>query len=169
MPKLFLGKSQEWNGIGVIESEPEKTVMKNGAWFMMVNLTCRTRRGTFVTLRCMFLDDLASTFERQFRIGDIVYISGEVDEYRAGRGYDNFQIKNIINVLDYAFITDYRGQAEPLSQDKAEWLQACSDLFDKNAPMPTEDDAKHFQAIRDERAKQNIERRKVAGLPPPKK
>ena len=163
--RLLLGKAQEWNGIGVIESTPEKTILNNGKWFMMVNLRTRTKRGVYITVRCMFLDDIASTFEQQFRLNDVVYISGEIDEYRAGIGYDNFQIKNIVNVLDFAFWTDFRGLHEPLSQEKAEFLQHCSDLFDKTALPPTKEEIADYKKLHEERAKQNIERRNKAGIP----
>jgi len=155
---LFLGKTQSWNGFGTIKSAPEKTVKPNGEWFMMVNLFTRTSIGGFATIRCMFLKDIASTFESQFRLNDIVYLSGEIVEYRAGRGYTNYQIKNIVNVLDYAFWTDLFGQDQPLSEEKAMWLQRCSDLFDKNAPMPTAKEAVEFQRLHEERAQQNIDR-----------
>lgn len=162
--RLALGATQTWSGIGWIESPPEKMALK-GEWFMMVNFRTRIKSGSPVTLRCMFKGTIAATFEQQFRLRDVLYLTGEVDEYHAGIGYDNFQIKNCVNILSFSFLTDYSGQLEPLSPEKAEWLQSCSDLFDHNASKPTAEDVLHFKQLNEQRAKQNIERRKKAGIP----
>jgi hypothetical protein len=163
-----MGASQSWSGIGWIDSDPEKMALK-GEWFMMVNFRTRTKNGQSVIVRCMFKNDIASTFEEQFRKLDVLFLTGEVDEYHAGAGYDNFQFKNVINILSFSFITDNVGQLEPLSIEKAEWLQSCSDLFDHNAPKPTEEDVLHYKELNAKRAKQNIERREKAGIPIGKK
>ena len=166
--KIITGISQSWSGIGWIESEPEKMVFNND-WFMMVSFRTRAKSGLPVIVRCMFRNDLASTFEKQFRKRDVLFLTGEVDEYHAGAGYDNFQFKNVINVLSFSFITDNAGQLEPLSIEKVEWLQSCSDLFDHNAPKPTKEDVLHYKELHEKRAKQNIERREKAGIPIGKK
>lgn len=141
-------------------SAPERTTLGNGEWFLMFNLETRKQSGGKCTVRCMLIGDLAYSFEEQFRWGDIVILTGEIDRYRAGGGYTGFQISNIVHVLSYAFITDFKGEIEPLSEEKTEFLQACCDLYDRNAPKPTAEEVVHYKQLRAERAKQNLDRKK---------
>lgn len=166
--RLILGQAQTWSGYGYVETPPEKMAFNHG-WVSIIFLKSRVKSGYPVRIRCMFQGALADSFDAQFRKNDILFLTGEVEEYRGSNNATLNKIINIVNVHSFAFVTDTGGQLFPLSPEKAEWLQHCSDLYDSNSREPTPEEIIEHKKAREELFRLKAEQRKKAGIPDAKK
>jgi hypothetical protein len=139
---FYGGNTQQWSGLGYIDNDFDLGVISYNDqphhYMIYFNFKTRTHDMRMTTINCRMAGDIAYSFQKQHKQGDLVFLMGELEGVYDP---DARLLTSKLHILSFAFVDDWeskRVEMPQISEEKQHFLAQCERLFDTNAPMPTE-------------------------------
>ncbi len=154
---INIGKlSQITMVVGWIPHELMIVTNEQGNWQMKFNVRTYDDEDTPVLIPCIAFDEMAKNLYDEFEKNDSLVIWGQIiHQYseKSKQTYMMLKVKSysiIVNVGDFLF--------EPsLSVEKQTFLRKAAELFDNNAPLPSDEEVKYWREHWQDRKKKAFE------------
>ena len=130
--------------VGYIPHELTLTTNEQGNYQMKFNIRTFDDENVACLLPCIATGKMAKNLYEEFEEKDTIVIWGQLRHTYSAKFRDSIMT---IKVVSYSIVVDL-GEFlyEPsLSVEKKTFLKEMSDLFDKSAPEPTEDEVKFWR------------------------